>query len=139
MSRKERSPLTSEEMKALRLRSLNPNMFVDRSGIRKPSDICKYMVKTCCGKPNLCTLTGAEVDRGICENCEIKETGVPIQKSKFIATPKENVEQIKKRFIVCKQCEHSLEDGFACALYNKGKFTEYRKGINNTCPDNQWD
>lgn len=36
------------------------------------SDICPHLKKTCCGESNLCGRTGAEVDRGICQKCEIK-------------------------------------------------------------------
>ena len=34
------------------------------------SDICQYLRRTCCGQPNVCSLDGAEVDRGVCEKCD---------------------------------------------------------------------
>jgi len=36
---------------------------------RPRNDICPYLVRACCGKPNVCGVTGLEVDPGDCENC----------------------------------------------------------------------
>ncbi len=34
---------------------------------------CPHFRKTCCGEPNLCGLTGAAIDPGACEKCELLE------------------------------------------------------------------
>ncbi len=47
-----------------------PKLKAENSKLK--TDICPYLKKTCCGEPNLCGRTGAEVDRGICQKCEIK-------------------------------------------------------------------
>ncbi|MCD6364805.1 MAG: hypothetical protein J7M14_02915 [Planctomycetes bacterium] len=49
----------------------NPHKAAPNSlrGSRRRPDICPHLVRSCCGRANVCGLTGAEVDGGDCQNC----------------------------------------------------------------------
>ena len=44
---------------------------------KQESTLCPSLVRTCCGQPNLCAVTGAEVGPGDCESCELKKNITP--------------------------------------------------------------
>ncbi|MCK4625177.1 MAG: hypothetical protein KAV00_07700 [Phycisphaerae bacterium] len=46
--------------------------------------------------------------------------------------------EIKRRFAICKACEHSRDDGFACDLYHDCCFGKFRSTLKNRCPDGHW-
>ena len=46
--------------------------------------------------------------------------------------------EIKRRFAVCKACEHSRDDGFACALHTGCCFGRFRSDLANACPAGRW-
>lgn len=41
-----------------------------------------------------------------------------------------------RRFAICKTCEHSRDDAFACALYHACCFGRWRARPESQCPDN---
>ena len=46
--------------------------------------------------------------------------------------------EVKRRFAICKTCEHSRDDGFACNLHTGCCFGRWRSNPENHCPDGQW-
>ncbi len=46
--------------------------------------------------------------------------------------------EIKRRFTICKTCQHSRDAGFACALYKGCCFGRWRSKPANRCLDNRW-
>jgi len=46
--------------------------------------------------------------------------------------------EIKRRFAICKACEHSRDDGFACALHTGCCFGRFRSDLANRCPAGRW-
>jgi hypothetical protein len=46
--------------------------------------------------------------------------------------------EIKRRFAICKACEHSRDDGFACALHTGCCFGRFRSDLANRCPTGRW-
>ena len=47
-------------------------------------------------------------------------------------------EEAKRRFEICKTCEHSRDNGFACDLYHGCCFGKFRSNTNNRCLDGHW-
>ena len=54
------------------------------------------------------------------------------------AVDPEAVAEAKRRFAVCKGCEHSLDEGFGCELYEGCCFGRWRAQIHNRCPARRW-
>ncbi len=48
------------------------------------------------------------------------------------------LELIKRRFEICKACELSQDDGFACKLYEGCCFGRWRSEPDNKCPAGKW-
>lgn len=46
--------------------------------------------------------------------------------------------EIKRRFAICKACEHARDDGFACALHTGCCFGRFRSDLANACPAGRW-
>ena len=46
--------------------------------------------------------------------------------------------ETKRRFEICKSCEHSRDNAFACALYHGCCFGKFRSNTNNRCLDGHW-
>lgn len=44
----------------------------------------------------------------------------------------------KRRFAICKACEHSRDNGFRCILYKGCCFGKFRSVVANQCPDGKW-
>jgi len=64
-------------------------------------------------------------------------TGHTRQLSRQTAYPAAIAES-KRRFEICKSCEHSRDNGFACILYHGCCFGKFRSNTNNRCPDGHW-
>jgi hypothetical protein len=47
-----------------------------------------------------------------------------------------STEEVRKRFDICKTCEHSLDGGFRCALWKSCCFGRYRTKAETSCPAN---
>ena len=47
------------------------------------------------------------------------------------------VAEAKRCFAICRTCEHSRDDGFACDLYH-GCFGKYRSDQASQCPIAKW-
>lgn len=56
------------------------------------------------------------------------------RKEPVTATNAEALAEIKRRFAVCKACEHSRDNGFACALHRGCCFGRWRSNLDNHCP-----
>jgi hypothetical protein len=54
------------------------------------------------------------------------------------ATSAEGLSEIKRRFSLCKVCEHSRDGGFACALHRGCCFGRWRSSPANHCPAGRW-
>lgn len=48
------------------------------------------------------------------------------------------IAEAQRRFAICKACEHSSDDGFACDLYHDCCFGRFRSGLDNHCPQQKW-
>lgn len=46
--------------------------------------------------------------------------------------------EIKRRFEICKTCNHSRDNGFACNLYPDCCFGKYRAILQNHCRAEKW-
>jgi len=46
--------------------------------------------------------------------------------------------EIKRRFAICKACEHARDDGFACALHAGCCLGRFRSDLANACPAGRW-
>ena len=46
--------------------------------------------------------------------------------------------EIKRRFAICKTCEHARDDGFACALHTGCCFGRFRSDLASACPAGRW-
>jgi len=46
--------------------------------------------------------------------------------------------EIKRRFAICKACEHSRDNGFACALHTGCCFGRFRSDLASLCPADRW-
>ncbi len=46
--------------------------------------------------------------------------------------------EAKRRFSICRTCEHSCDDAFACVLHTGCCFGRWRSNPENHCPDGQW-
>jgi len=46
--------------------------------------------------------------------------------------------EIKRRFAICKACEHARDDGFACVLHAGCCFGRFRSDLANACPAGRW-
>ena len=46
--------------------------------------------------------------------------------------------EAKRRFAICKDCQHSCDDGFACELHTGCCFGRWRSNPENHCPAGQW-
>ena len=44
----------------------------------------------------------------------------------------------KRRFEICKTCEHSRDNGFVCDLYHGCCFGKYRAILQNHCRAGKW-
>ena len=44
----------------------------------------------------------------------------------------------KRRFDICKTCEHSRDDAFACALHHGCCFGKFRSKATSRCTDGKW-
>ena len=49
-----------------------------------------------------------------------------------------SAEEAKRRFAICRACEHSRDDAFACALHPGCCFGKYRTVTANHCPQGHW-
>jgi hypothetical protein len=49
-----------------------------------------------------------------------------------------SAEEAKRRFIICRTCEHSRDDAFACALHPGCCFGRFRTDLANDCPARKW-
>jgi hypothetical protein len=48
------------------------------------------------------------------------------------------VAEAQRRFAICKTCEHSRDDGFACDLYHDCCFGRFRSAVLNHCSSKKW-
>ena len=69
--------LTPEDLHRLRtgriVSTAGGAMKAPQSSPRQHPGICPRLIRTCCGQPNLCGLTGAEIDPGICQRCQRRQ------------------------------------------------------------------
>jgi len=47
--------------------------------------------------------------------------------------------EAQRRFAICKACEHSRDDGFACALHTGCCFGRWRAMPDSKCPKGKWE
>ena len=64
-------------------------------------------------------------------------TGRTQQASRQTTDP-EAIAETKRRFDICKTCEHSRDNAFACNLYHGCCFGKYRAKAGNPCPRGKW-
>ena len=75
--------LTAEQMTILRRRASGmpivsrkiPVHHYLRQNISIRRSLCRWVMATCCGKPNLCRISGNSIDAGDCEICTRREKG----------------------------------------------------------------
>jgi len=48
------------------------------------------------------------------------------------------VTEAHRRFAICKACEHSRDDGFACDLYASCCLGRFRSSLASHCPADHW-
>lgn len=49
-----------------------------------------------------------------------------------------SIAESKRRFDICRTCEHSRDNAFACNLYPGCCFGKFRSNTNNRCLDGHW-
>jgi hypothetical protein len=49
-----------------------------------------------------------------------------------------SAKEAKRRFTICRACEHSRDDAFACNLHHGCCFGKFRSVEENHCPDGKW-
>ena len=59
----------------------------------------------------------------------------PIKKSNASTI---NTEISKQRYEICKQCEHSTQEGFGCEFYKRCCFGRWRANKESKCPEGHW-
>ena len=56
----------------------------------------------------------------------------------FVPPDPATIAEVQRRFEICKACEHSRDNTFACALHPTCCFGRYRGDLENHCPQAKW-
>lgn len=57
---------------------------------------------------------------------------------RITTVPLVSVEEVQRRFEICKTCDQSKDSGFSCDLHKACCFGRWRANPNNQCPIGKW-
>ena len=91
-------------------------------------------------RPGLATIRRADLNVRVVRSRYGQHEGAAVAPAQQSSAPPDpaTAAEVQRRFDICKACEHSRDNAFACALHPGCCFGKFRGKAASRCPEGKW-